>query len=315
MKFFLMLEGTQRMDYDVIVVGGGFAGLSAAFFTSAWTDLDTLVLEAQTPPNLWSYPRRGFLGTMSGAELIQRIVEEAKQRGVEIHTGERATDLETKEKTIVKTRKTEYTCDALILATGARWKFLNVPGESWLARGISYCAICDGQFFKDGDVVVVGSENVAAQEALTLSRIAHNVTLVTNSKKLKIETPLLEELTRKRVQIMEGYKIEEIEHGKLTKNVKIHNMETREPRSLETDAIFIALGEEPTTLKVEKIGVETHRQGGILVDKRQQTSVEGVFAAGDCTCGSGFNLTSSLGDGVKAGLATYLYIRKLRKSK
>jgi thioredoxin reductase (NADPH) len=303
------------MEYDVIVVGGGFAGLSAAFFTSAWGELDTLVLEAESPPNLWSYPGRGFLGIMSGAELIQRMVEEAKRRGVEIHAGERATDLEIKEKKIVKTRKKEYACDALILATGARWKFLNVLGESWLARGISYCAICDGQFFKEGDVVVVGSENVAAQEALTLSRIAHDVTLVSDSKKLEIENSLLEELIGKRVQIMEGYKIEEIEHGKLTNKVKIHSVETRETRSLETDAIFIAVGAEPTTLKVEKIGIETHRQGGILVDKRQQTNVEGVFAAGDCTCGSGFNLTSSLGDGVKAGLATYLYIRKLRKGR
>lgn len=303
------------MEYDVIVVGGGFAGLSAAFFTSAWGGFKTLVLEAETPPTLWSYPRRGFLGTMSGAELIQRMVQEAEGRGVEIHVGERAIDLEMGEKIIVKTRKENYACDALILTIGGRCKFLKVPGESWLARGISYCATCDGQFFKGYEVIVVGSETVAAQEALTLSQIARSVTLVTNSKKLEAKNSLVQELIRRGVQIMEGYKIEEIEHGEFTNSVKIYSMETGETKSLESDGVFIALGVEQTTLKVEKIGVKTHRQGGILVDSRQQTNVEGIFAAGDCTCGSGFNLTSCLGDGLKAGLAAYLYVKRLRKKK
>lgn len=302
------------MEFDLIVIGGGFAGLSAALFADA-LGLRTLVLEAENPPTLWSYPRRGFLGTMSGAELIQKLVEEAKRRGVEIHIGERAIDLETGEKKIVKTWKKDYACDVLILATGARWRFLNVLGESWLARGTSYCAICHGQFFKEGEVIVVGSENVAAQEALTLSQIARNVTLVTNSKKVETENYLVEDLIRKGVQIVEGYKIEAIERGELTSNVKICDIKTGKTRSLKTDGIFIALGVEPTALKVEKIGVKTHRQGGILVDSWQQTNVEGVFAAGDCTCGSGFNLTSCLGDGVKAGLAAYLYVKRLRKKK
>ncbi|MDI6905199.1 MAG: FAD-dependent oxidoreductase [Candidatus Bathyarchaeia archaeon] len=301
-------------DHDVIIVGAGFAGISAALFTGVW-GLKTLVLEAEKPPKLWSYLRRGFLGTMSGAELIQRMVKEAKRHGVEIHVGEKVTDLEIREKKIVKTLEKDYACDVLILATGARCKLLNVPGESWLARGISYCAICDGRFFKECEVVVVGSENTAAQEALTLSQIARNVTLVTNSEKLEAENSLVEELKRKGVQIMEGYKVEAIEHGELVNNVKIYNIETGGKRRLQTEGIFVALGVEPTVLKVEKIGVETHKQGGILVDSRQQTNVEGVFAAGDCTCGSGFNLTSCLGDGVKAGLAAYLYIKRLRRGR
>lgn len=303
------------MEYDVIVVGGGFAGLSAAFFTSAWGELKTLVLEAETPPTLWSYPRRGFLGTMSGAELIQRIVEEAKRYGAEVRTGEKAIDLKIGEKKIVKTLRRDYACDSLILAIGARWKFLNVPGETWLARGTSYCAICDGQFFKECEVIVAGSGDVAAREALTLSQIAHKVTLITNSKKLKAENSLTEELKRKGIHVIEGYKIEAIEREEVSNVVKTYSMETGETRSLETDGVFIALGVEPTALKVEKIGVKTHRQGGILVDSRQQTNIEGVFAAGDCTCGGGFNLTSCLGDGVKAGLAAYLHVKRLRKKK
>lgn len=301
------------MECEVIVVGGGFAGLSAAFFTSAWGELKTLVLEAQTPPTLWSYPRHGFLGTMSGGDLIQRIIKEAKQRGAEIHTGEKVIDLEIRERKIVKTSKKDYACDALILATGSRCKLLNVPGESWLARGTSYCATCDGESFEGCDVIVAGSENGAAHEALTLSRIARNVALVTNSKRLEAENFLVKELIRKGVQIVEGYKIEAIERGEVTNNVKMYSIETSETRSLKADGIFIALGVEPTTLKVEKIGIKTHRQGGILVDSRQQTNVEGVFAAGDCTCGGGFNLTSCLGDGVKAGLAAYLYVKRLRR--
>jgi len=216
--------------YDVVIVGAGFAGVSAAFFTGAWGP-KTLVLEAEKPPKLWSYPRRGFLGTLSGAELIQRMVDEAKRRGVEIHVGERVTDLEIREKKIVKTLGKEYSCDALIIATGPRCKFLNVPGESWLARGIAYCAVCDGPFFKGSEVVVVGSEDEAAQEALTLSQVSSNVTLITNSEKLEAESSLVEELKRKRVQIMEGYKIEAIERGELINNVKIFKIETGEKRA------------------------------------------------------------------------------------
>jgi len=301
-------------DYDVVIVGASFAGVAAAFFTGAW-GLKTLVLEAEKSPQLWSYPGRGFLGTLSGAELIQRMVEETKRYGVEIHVGERVTDLEMREKKIVRTLEKEYACEALIIAIGPRCKFLNVPGESWLGRGTSYCAVCDGQFFKEGKVVVVGSENEAAQEALTLSQVARNVTLITNSEKLGAESSLVKELKRKGVQIMEGCKIEAIERGELVNNVIICDIKTGEKKSLQADGVFIAFGLEPTALKVEKIGVKTHRQGGILVDSRQQTNVEGVFAAGDCTCGGGFNLTSCLGDGVKAGLAAYLYIKRLRRTK
>lgn len=250
-------------DHDVIIVGAGFAGISAAFFTSAWGVLKTLVLEAEKPPKLWSYPRRDFIEGTSGSELIQRMVEEAKRCGVEIRVGERVIDLEIRGKKIVKTLEEDYACDTLILATGARCKLLNVPGESWLARGISHCAICDGQFFKECEVVVVGSENAAAQEALTLSQIARNVTVITNSEKLEAESSLVEELKRKGAQIMEGYKIEAIEHGELVNNLKIYNIETGEKRRLQTDGIFIALGVEPAALKVEKIGVKTHKQGGI----------------------------------------------------
>jgi len=302
------------MEYDVIVVGGGFAGLSAALFTGGW-GLKTLVLEAENHPSLWSYPRRKFLETMSGTEIVQRMVEEAKRDGTDIHTGERAVDLDMEEKKIVKTQKEHYTCDALVLATGPRWKFLNVPGETWLARGTSYCAECHGRFFKDSDVTVVGSGDAAAHEALLLSQIARGVTLVTNSKKLEAKDSLSEELARKGIQVVKGYKVEAIERRELTNIVRLVKMETGETRNLATDGIFIALGIEPTALKVEKIGVRTHRQGNILVDGWQQTNVEGVFAAGDCTCSSGFNLTSCLGDGVKAGLAAYLYLKRLRKRK
>ena len=156
--------------YDVVIVGAGFAGVSAPLFAGAW-GLKTLVLEAEKPPKLWSYPGGGFLGAMSGVELIQMMVEEAKRRGVEIYVGERVTDLKIRGKKIVKTLEKEYSCDALIIATGPRCKFLNVLGESWLARGIAYCAVCDGPFFKGSEVVVVGSEDEAAQEALTLSQI------------------------------------------------------------------------------------------------------------------------------------------------
>jgi len=307
-------EEHKMEDYDVIIVGAGPAGLSAALFTGVM-NLRALVLEAEKPPKLWSYPRRTFLlEGISGAEFIQKIVEQAKRCEVEIHTEEKAIDVELKKRKIVKTQRKSYECDALILATGARWKKLNVPGETWLARGTSYCAICDGPFFKDCNVIVAGSGNDAVEEALVLSQVAHKVTLVTNSTKVKAE-PLVEKLRRKRVSILEGYKVEAIERRELFNDVKLRSMKTGETNVVQAEGVFIALGVEPTSLKVEKIGVKTHRQGGIIVDSRQQTNIEGVFAAGDCTCGSGFHMTPCVGDGIKAGLAAYLYVKRLRRIK
>jgi len=243
------------------------------------------------------------------------MVEQARQKGVEIRAYEKVIDIASNGKKSVKTAKTDYRCDALILATGARWKFLNVPGETWLARGISYCAICDGIFFKNRKVVVIGSRNEAAQEALTLCGIARDVVLVTNSKKIKAEKSLIGELETKGVHVIEGYKIEEIERGEFVNYVKMRGIGVNETKVVQTEGVFIALDVEPTALNVDKVGVKTHRQGGIVVDNRQQTSVEGIFAAGDCTCGSGFHIASCLGDGSKAGLAAYLYTKKLRRVK
>jgi thioredoxin reductase (NADPH) len=266
-------------DYDVVVVGAGVAGLPAALFTGVM-GLRTLVLEAEEPPKLWSYPRRDFLlEGISGAELVQRMVEKAKQSRIEIRTGEKVTHIYSEERKRVKTSKTEYSCDALILATGARWRFLGVPGEKWLARDTSYCAVCDGQHFKGCDVVVVGSRNEAAEEALTLARTARNVMLVTSSERMKAEKSLVDELKRREVRVMEGYKVEEIEHELLINSVKVRDVGTNEPSIIKAHGVFVALGVEPSALKVEGIGVETHRQGGIVVDGRQQTSVEGIFAA------------------------------------
>ncbi len=303
------------MKYDVIVIGAGFAGLSSSLFTRLMC-LKTLVLETESPPKLWSYPRRDFLlEGISGAELIERMLEQAKRLKVEIHAGEKVIDLDLNERRTVKTIKRDYTCSALILATGARWKFLKVPGETWLARGTSYCALCDGQFFEECGVIVVGSQAVAAQEALTMSQTARSVTLVPDSGTLQVGKSVFKELKRRRVKIMRGYRVEAIERGEIANNVKVRRIETGETSFIEADGIFIALGVNPAALNVEKAGVKTHRQGGILVDSRQQTSVDGVFAAGDCTCGGGFHITSCIGDGTRAGLAAYLYVKRLRKKK
>ncbi len=303
------------MKYDVIVIGAGFAGLSASLFTRLMR-LKTLVLEAESPPQLWSYPRRDFWPEgVTGAELVERMLEQAKRLKVEIHTGEKVIDLDLNERRTVKTIKRDYACTALILATGARWKFLNVPGETWLARGTSYCALCDGRFFEECSVIVVGSQDVAAQEALTMSRIARRVTLVPGSGTLEVGKSVFKELKRRRVRIMRGYRVEAIERGEVTNNVRVGRIETGETSFIEADGIFVALGVDPTALNVEKVGVKTHRQGGILVDSRQQTSVDGVFAAGDCTCGGGFHIASCIGDGTRAGLAAYLYVKRLRKKK
>ncbi|MDI6639693.1 MAG: FAD-dependent oxidoreductase [Methanocellales archaeon] len=188
-------------------------------------------------------------------------------------------------------------------------KKLLVPGETeFLGKGVSYCATCDGAFFKDKIVAVVGSEDEAAGEALLLADLVSRVILISNEKELEIAEIVRKRLVeRMNVQILNA-SVEAIEGDTLVKAIKIIEFDGGEEREIPIDGIFISLGAVPLTQIMEKVGIELDERGCIKVDDHQRTNIEGVFAAGDCTCG-GMQIVTAVGEGAMAAMAASVYIK------
>ncbi len=298
------------MDYDAIILGAGPAGLTAGIYAGR-SKLKTLVLEGEMPggrmmkaAEIENYP--GFPNGISGYDLVQKMLEQAKRFGAELRYPEDviALDLKSEAKTVT-TRNGVYKSRALILSVGTHSRKLLVPGEvEFLGRGVSYCAVCDGFFFRGRSVAVVGSGEEAAEDAALLSGTAAKVTIVTQSGELSPEA--LEKLKGKDVEILHT-RVEAVEGEEVVKSLKLAGGER-----LSVDGVFIALGSVPMTKLVEKAGVKTDERGCIIVDRKQRTNIEGVFAAGDCTCG-GMQVATAVGEGAAAAMAAAIYVKHAKK--
>ncbi len=302
----------QNQTFDILIVGAGPAGLTAAIYTS-WLGLKTIVLEsgiaggkAWTAPKVENFP--GFDEGISGRELVERMERQAKRFGAEILTSEEVVGLElARSVKHVLTRKQTYDASVVILATGTQKRKLHVRGEEeFLGRGVSYCAVCDGPFFRNAKVAVVGNSNETAIEALSLAEIAENVLLVYDGE-LKIEGTLLQRLKAKpKIQNLQG-KVTAITGEKTVKYIQIQTAAATVEQ--EVKGVFIALGSVPLTAIVRNAGVNMDQNGCLKVDRRQRTNVKGVFAAGDCTCG-GMQIVTAAGEGAMAAMQASRYVRR-----
>jgi thioredoxin reductase (NADPH) len=302
----------QNKLYDILIIGAGPAGLTAAIYTS-WLGLKTLVLEsgivggkAWTAPLVENYP--GFDEGVKGSDLIEHMQRQATRFGAEIVTSEEVVGLEPNG--VIKhvlTRKQTYDAFVVILAMGTQKRKLGVRGEeAFLGRGVSYCAVCDGPFFRHATVAVVGNDNEAVVEALSLAEITENVFLVHDGE-LKIGGTLLERLKAKpKIKTLQG-KVTAITGEKTVKYLQIQT----ENATIEQDVkgVFIALGSVPLTAIVRNAGVSMDAKGCLLVDRQQRTNIEGVFAAGDCTCG-GMQIVTAAGEGAMAAMRASAYVRR-----
>jgi len=209
----------------------------------------------------------------------------------------------------VITRKQTYEASILVIATGTQRRKLRVEGETeFLGRGVSYCAVCDGPFFRNKAVAVVGNSEEAATDALSLADLASKVTLVSQDRTLEIEGTLLGRLKgRANVEFVKG-KVTQIIGEKVVGAVKIQDFDGSE-NEREVKGVFIALGGVPMTAIVQKAGIKTDRNGCLMVDRHQHTNVRGVFAAGDCTCG-GMQVVTAAGEGAMAAMKASTYFRK-----
>jgi len=292
--------------YDVIIIGSGIAGMTAAIYLKRG-GLNPLIIEEGTPGGqlnkiniIENYP--GFL-TTDGPNLAAKIYEQVENLEIEyLYDKVVKTKLSGKEKKVITSNKV-LTCDYLVIATGRLSKKLFSDDEKYMGSGISYCALCDGNLYKGKDVAVVGSGNSALEEVLYLSEICKSVTIINRSEAFHGDDILVEEsLSKENVKCVYNSNVVEynIENGKLVSVI----LDTEE--ELKISGLFISIGSEPsaTIFDVEK------DKGFIIVDENCMTNIENVYACGDVIKKSVYQLTTAASEGT---LVAYDIIRKNKK--
>jgi thioredoxin reductase (NADPH) len=279
-------ESSEPEFVRVLIIGSGPAGLSAALYT-ARADLNPVVLsgmelggQVSLTYTVENYP--GFPEGVGGQELVELFKKQAEKFGARIEY-DSATEVDFSQRPFrVKTYNKEYLAESVIISTGATPRHLNVPGEVELTgRGVSYCATCDGWFFKGKDVVVVGGGDSALEESIFLTRYANSITVVHRRDELRAG-PILQNRAREneKIKFMFDSVVEEIIGSEAVKAVRIRNVKTGEDCEQPVDGVFIFIGHDPNTqLFRDKLDMD---EGGYLVtDKQMLTKVPGVFVAGE----------------------------------
>jgi thioredoxin reductase (NADPH) len=308
-------EMSQNIDYDVIIIGGGAAGLSAALY-SVRAMLKTLVLEKFASGGqilytdvIENYP--GFPEGITGPELSQLMEEQSLRFGTEMRF-EEVVDLNlSREPKLVTTTEASYTAKAVIIATGGEHNKLLVPGEDeYAGKGVSYCATCDGNFFRNQDVVVVGGGDAAIDEGLYLTRMVNKVTVIHRRDQLRASKILQDRAQNNpKMTFLWDSVIEEIvgngsdSVGKL----KIRNVKTSDNTMMAASGVFIYIGFHPLTQFLGGI-VSLDNGGHVITNLRMETELPGVFTCGDVRQYSDKQLANAAGDGVTAALSAYRYI-------
>jgi thioredoxin reductase (NADPH) len=311
------LGGGPEM-YDVIIIGGGPAGTSAAIYT-ARADLRTLVIDKGLTAGalgitgkISNYP--GVPGPVSGAELVETMRQQAESFGAEFLT-DKVVGLDiTSDPKMVMAGTNSFQTKAIILATGSMGRTNSVPGEAeLLGRGVSYCATCDGAFFRDKSVAVIGNNDEAIEEALFLTKFASHVHLVVPTPALKAQESLTAEISaHPKVTILPGTRLKAIEGNGQVSGVRIHPRGGEE-QVLPVDGAFVYLqGGQPITDYL--MGqLATAADGCLVVDGEMRTTVPGIFAVGDLLCSHIKQAVIAAADGVIAAVAVDKYVHNRKQ--
>ena len=301
--------------WDLIIIGAGPAGLTAGLY-GARSGLRTLVLEEKLPggavvdaPLIENY--LGF-ESIGGRELADKMTEHCKKAGAEINELEKVAELDLKgEKKVVKTNRTVYTASAVIIGSGRHYRTLGVPGETeFRGRGVSYCTLCDGAFFKGRNVLVVGGGNSAVVSAGYLANIASHVILAHRRDQLRADEVLVKDLIAQGVEIMWNTELKEVKGDNKVKGVVLANNKTSETMETDLDGVFVQVGEAPNSQIAKEAGIEVDKAGYIIVDNRQRTNIDGVYAAGDVTIGPVKQIGTAVGEAIIAASEAFGYIKR-----
>ncbi len=303
----------QQEKYDVVIVGAGPAGLTSAIYTSR-RGLKSIVLEEAAVGGRASYAHivenyPGFPEGISGIDLIKRFVSQAERFGTVIKTGEGVIDIDVKQRDkVARTPLGEYVAKAIIITTGLRQKKLSVPGEDkLLGRGVSYCATCDGFFFRNRKVAVLGGGYEAASDIIYLSTLTNKITWIPNTEKLTIEEAYMKKLNEAGVSPVVDSKIIEVFGDGRVQGIKVRKNDGS-VENREVDGLFIAIGTVPTVDILKQAGLTVDAKGYISVNDEMESNVSGVYAAGDCT-GKSHQIVVAVGQGAVAGINASDYVK------
>ncbi len=297
--------------YDVIIIGAGPAGLSAALY-AARQKLKLLVISKNIGGQvLWSADVENYLGfeNIVGTELSEKYLEHVKKYKIEIKEDETVTLVDKKGKIFaVKTDKADYEAKVVIITSGKEPRKLDVLGEKkFLGNGVSYCATCDGLFFQGEDVAVIGGGNAGADAALQLEKIAKKVYLIEISDKLMADQISIEQCRKsKKIEIMTKTKVKEIYGKDTVEGVKVE-AEGKE-KDIKLQGVFVEIGSIPSVNFVK--GLKKNKFNEIIVNNKNETNIPGIFAAGDVTDIPEKQIIVAAGEGCKAALSAFKYLSK-----
>ncbi len=303
----------ETKKYEVVIIGGGPAGLTAGLYT-ARAGLKTLLIERGAfggqilnAPLVENYP--GFPEGISGAELGALMHQQAAKYGLKTLIAD-VTGLKAGKRHEVITGKGSFEARAVIIAAGSDYQKLGVPGEETLVgHGVSYCATCDGFFFRKREVAVVGGGDAAITDAIELAQHASQVYVIHRRDRLRAGEVLQKRaMAQPKIRFIWDTVVEEIVGGEMVKALKLRNVKTKKTSTLEVAGIFVAVGLKPNSQQFARV-LKLSKTGHIITDETMATSAPGIFAAGDVRQSSARQIASAVGDGATAALSTFSYLK------
>ncbi|MFD1707439.1 thioredoxin-disulfide reductase [Siminovitchia sediminis] len=306
---------SDEMIYDVIIAGAGPAGMTAAVYASR-ANMKTLLIEKGLPggqmantQDIENYP--GFEKVL-GPDLSQMMFDHAQKFGAEYSRGEIVSIQKDGLLKRVGLKDREYRAKSVIVATGAKHRELGVPGEKELAGfGVSYCAVCDGAFFSEQELVVIGGGDSAVEEALFLTRFASKVTIIHRRDRLRAQKIIQKRaFDNEKINFIWDHTVEEILGDGMVSGVRIKHVKTGEKQVVPCGGVFIYIGMDPITECVKNLGI-TNENGYVLADEDMKTSVDGVFSAGDVNEKMLRQIITATGDGSIAAQSAQQYVENL----
>lgn len=312
------MNGTKNSQYDLIIAGAGPAGLSAAQYASR-AGMSVLVLgnpagsQVSRISSLENYP--GIFPAANGFLFLDTMKKQAAEFGAEIAFKSISSIMKSDSEEYaysVTADGNEYTAGAVLIATGAEHRKLGIPGEAELSgKGVSYCATCDGPFFRGKDVIVVGGGDSACAEALFLSKICRSVTVVHRKSQFRAQKSLAQAvLNSSSIRVRFNSTAERINGSTAVESVEIKNSVTGTVEKIAADGIFISIGTVPAQTFFS--GIKADESGYIITDETMQTSVPGVFAAGDIRSKSFRQVVTACSDGATAAHAAFAFLSKMK---
>lgn len=313
-----MSEGAQKI-HDIVMIGAGPAALTAAIYTTR-EDIETILFEkgvigglAATTDWVDNYP--GFPDGIAGLDLAQGLEKQAERFGAQIRLGEVLNIVEQGNIKKLETTDGDLYARAVLIATGSDYRKLGIPGEAeYYARGVHYCATCDGAFYRDKHLVVVGGGNSAVQEALFLTKFASKIDLLVRTE-IKASDVLIHELEKNaKITVHLKTTTDEIvgEDGRV---VKVVGTKNGTKTDFPTDGVFVFVGLLPNTQFLQGSTIELDQVGLITTDQNLQTTMPGIFAAGDVRSGATMQIASATGEGATAALRMREYLEKQKEVK